>query len=272
MNKTYLKKLWQSKANISNRIFSKFVRFNIGIFKIFSVDPQSQHNAFKSIGLDREAGLEKLNSILTECYGISYSENNAMFSEHLPLFAAIAVANRDIGNILEIGTHDGRTSKILSLLFPQAEILTIDLPDDSPVFSDTYGRSDDVDAFVVSRDKQLKDCKNLKYTAMNSIELVNQTGKFDLIWIDGAHGYPVIAMDIINSYRLSKQGAYVVIDDVWTRRAKSDDMYDSIGGYESLEALKSAKLIEQYYLINKRLGAVFNSPSEKKYIAVYLRP
>ena len=33
--------------------------------------------------------------------------------------------------------------------------------------------------------------------------------------IDGAHGYPTVAMDIINSLRLANINAYILIDDIF---------------------------------------------------------
>ena len=81
-----------------------------------------------SLGLDRDKGLKKLNSILEDIYGISYSEKRGMWSEHLLMFAAIATSDRAVSNILEIGTFNGETARILSALFPSSQILTVDLP------------------------------------------------------------------------------------------------------------------------------------------------
>ena len=78
--------------------------------------------------------------------------------------------------------------------------------------------------------------------------------KFDLIWIDGAHGYPVVAMDLINSFRLANKGAFILIDDIWKSVDISDGMYKSVAGFECLDALVSAQLIPKYFLVNKRLG------------------
>ena len=41
---------------------------------------------------------------------------------------------------------------------------------------------------------------------MNSLELTNSKNSYDMIWIDGAHGYPYVTIDIINSLRLLKRG------------------------------------------------------------------
>ena len=41
--------------------------------------------------------------------------------------------------------------------------------------------------------------KNINFKKMNSVKLIACKKKYDLIWIDGAHGYPVVCIDIINS-------------------------------------------------------------------------
>ena len=48
-------------------------------------------------------------------------------------------------------------------------------------------------------------CINVKFKQMNSIKLTYEQDEFDLIWIDGAHGYPFVTFDILNSLRLSNQ-------------------------------------------------------------------
>lgn len=68
----------------------------------------------------------------------------------------------------------------------------------------------------------------------------------NLVWIDGAHGYPVVAMDVINSYRLLNDGGIAFIDDTWTSTKVSHKLYKSVGGLESLEDLSDAGLIEKF--------------------------
>ena len=41
------------------------------------------------------------------------------------------------------------------------------------------------------------------------------TYEFDLIWVDGAHGYPVVTTDIINALRLAKIRADCVTICSW---------------------------------------------------------
>ena len=104
----------------------------------------------------------------------------------------------------------------------------------------------------------------MEFREVNSLELSKWEERFDLIWIDGAHGYPVVAMDVINSFRLASENGYVLIDDLRITGSDSHRMYKSVGGFESLQALVEAKLIPSFYLFYKRLSGVFNTPGREK--------
>ena len=51
--------------------------------------------------------------------------------------------------------------------------------------------------------------------------------KYDLIWIDGAHGYPFITADIINSLKILNHSGIILCDDIFieigTREKKVED-------------------------------------------------
>jgi spermidine synthase len=87
-----------------------------------------QDQKFSEWNLDRKQAISKIDMVLQELYKENYSENNGMWSEHLLIMAAISSQPNQIRNILEIGTFDGQTARILSKLFPESEITTIDLP------------------------------------------------------------------------------------------------------------------------------------------------
>lgn len=244
------------------RIFGKYLR-------IKDIDINRQSDEFIKLGLDRSKGLDLLNSILQLELNKKFDESDGMFSEHLVLLAAIAIKINNIKSILEIGTYDGKTALILCKLFPNAEITTIDLPESTDAYSSTYNRSHNIENFVKLRNKYISTNKKISFLQMNSISLCNENEReFDLIWIDGAHGYPVIAMDIINAFRLCSKNGYILIDDVWKKLNISDKYYKSIGAFESLLELKEAMLIKEFHLIPKRLGLKFNYPWEKKFIGL----
>tara|TARA_A200000113_G_C8838155_1_gene345917 strand:- start:446 stop:1276 length:831 start_codon:yes stop_codon:yes gene_type:complete len=259
-----------SRLNLARVIYKglwKLVLKTIEYFQFFKVSSKVQNQLFQRVQLDRELGIKKLDGIMLKFFGKSYSENSAG-SEHLVLFSSISLKNQKIKKILEIGTFDGRTALILSKLFPESEIVTMDLPQSSDVFKNTYGRNLTSEIFANERNKILSKGANIKFEEADSITLTYKIDNFDLIWVDGSHGYPFIAMDIVNSLRLSRVGGYILIDDIWKTPYKSDKYYKSVGGFESLEALKKANVIDSYFLINKRLGGQYNYPSAKKYVAL----
>lgn len=256
--------------NIPRRAFWFVFRWLVRRLNLFNVATDVQSKKMQAIGLSRVAGLAKLNNVLSNVFGRLYDEQDGMFSEHLVLLASISVVHTNVERILEIGTFDGRTALILSCLFPQAKIITIDLPSNETTFQQSYNRHASFNNFITKRDDNVRRAGSVEFREANSLELADyQNENFDLIWIDGAHGYPVVAMDVINSYRLSNRGAFVLIDDVWEHTDASDKMYKSIGGLESLNALVSAKLIPEYHLFHKRLGGVFNYPGQKKYVGCF---
>ncbi len=94
-----------------------------------------------------------------------------------------------------------------------------------------------------------------------------ETEVFDLIWVDGAHGYPVVNIDIINSLRMINENGFIVCDDVYKHTIKSDSMYSSTASYETIRELSNANLIK-YFLILKRTASPYGHASVRKYIAI----
>lgn len=258
-----MKNFYKIKKKLTNLILGKFFNYEIPLVE--------QNARFSELNLLREEGLKKLNQILLENFDETYDETKGMFSEHLILLSAISLSNRKISSILEIGTYDGKTALILSKLFPNSVIDTIDLPDNSDEFITTYDRTGQANQFIESRDLNLGKSENIFFKKTNSLNLINSSSNYDLLWIDGAHGYPVVAFDILNSLRLTKPGSIVMIDDIWKTINKSDRYYRSTAGYECLCSIKDVGLIKNFYLIPKRIGSVFNQPNSKKFIGFFIR-
>ena len=211
---------------------------------------------------DRNANIKYLNKVLQSLGFKKYSEIDGLYSEHLIIFAAIAKSDYEINNILEIGTHNGRTACILSRLFPKANITTIDLKDNNPTFKNTYKRDKNIKLFIKNRNKLISQQKNINFIQMNSLELSTSNNKIninrqDLIWVDGAHGYPIVSADITNSIKLMNKKSILMCDDIWKRTKRNDNMYVSNAGYETLLSFEDAKIIKTYFF-RKRLGKNFN--------------
>ena len=233
-----------------------------------------QTSAFAAIGLSRDAGLGAIDRACRERFGHGYDENNGMFSEHLVLIASIACAQAGrIRSFLEIGTFNGQSAVLFSHLFPEAEILTIDLPSDSPQFVSSYQRENSAETFARARNALLEKLPNVRFASMDSVSLTAWPSEsFDLVWVDGAHGYPVVCADLINAYRLARAGGIVMVDDVWIERDRSDAMYKSTAAYETLESMRGAGLFDSYRLFLKRVGSAFNVRQKQKFVGHFNRP
>mgnify|MGYP001162598597 CR=1 FL=1 len=225
---------------------------------------KEQNELFKKNNLDRDKGLSRLN-LIYENFPFAKKDMN---SEHQTIFSSISISKSfKIKRVLEIGTYDGINSFILSKLFPHSQITTIDLKDTDQTFLDTYSRKDKLSDFVRNRNEIINKSKNIKYLQINSLELTFLSEKFDLIWIDGAHGYPIVNIDICNSLRLCNQNGLILCDDVFTNTLKNDSMYKSIATFETLQNYKQIDAIK-FDLFYKRLSAKINiQPAYKKYVA-----
>ena len=245
--------------NFGNRLFLKYERSLC----------DEQNIAFLNLGLDRDKGLRKLNSILEDIYGVSYSEKRGMWSEHLLVFAAIATSDRVVSNILEIGTFNGETARILSALFPSSQILTIDLPFFEIKKTKMYEYETKNSQLIFKRNENLKLLPSVKFLEKNSLTLMNTATGFDLIWIDGDHSYPVAAIDIANAVRMLNPNGVGICDDVYLVAKEGQMDGRSKASIETLKSLNSAGLIS-YNLVRKRIGGYFNFPAfNKKYLGIF---
>jgi len=224
---------------------------------------QDLRNTYIACNLDedRENYIKKLNKSLISLGYPKYDESKGMYSEHLIIFAAISEKNKIFKNILEIGTFDGKAATILATLFPYSKITTIDLPDKDPTFINTYSRKNNYEKFIKQRNKLISSCKNINFIQMNSLELsLNKSNDLptqDLIWVDGAHGYPIVGADITNAIGLMHEGSILMCDDIWKKTKLNDNFYCSTAGFETLSSFTEANIIETNFFI-KRIGKLFN--------------
>ena len=256
-----------TKPYLIPRKIINFIRFNKlkknYNFKIYEND---QNEKFNHLGLDREKGIFNLNQLKKQNLVL----NRDMSSEHDILFSSIALLKKDkILNILEIGTHDGVNSFLLSLLFKNSKIKTIDLESKNYEFQNSYSREKNFNDFTAQRNKIINKSQNIFFKEQNSLGLINSKEKYDLIWVDGSHGYPTVCIDIINSLNLISTNGLILCDDVYIEKPKNQDQtYNSIATFETITALEKEKL-KNFHLIYKRLEAHNNcDPKKRKYVAV----
>ena len=111
------------------------------------------------------------------------------------------VLNRNIKNVMEIGFNSGFSTLLMLISNPTAKISCFDLGEHKytlhcfNILKDVFG--DRLDIIIGDSTKTLK----------------NVNTKFDLIHIDGGHSTEVATSDIVNSYRLSKKGTILIMDD-----------------------------------------------------------
>jgi predicted O-methyltransferase YrrM len=223
---------------------------------------KEQNEIFEYFGLNRQEGIKNLTLIKKD---LDFKlRNSEMSSEHEVIFSSLSLSkNKKLIDILEIGTFDGFNSLLLSNLFPDSNIDTIG-------FINFYNRKDNVAKFIQDRNIILSKNKNINFFPLNSLKLLNYKKKYDLIWIDGAHGYPLVCIDIINSLHILKENGLILCDDVHLKlnQNNSDKMYNSIASYETLNQLKNQNLIN-FRLVYKRLHAKDNCmENERKFVAI----
>ena len=220
-----------------------------------------QKKAYSSLGLSYDDAIVQLDQICLSRFGVTYFENNGMWSEHLVFFAALSSSKISISNILEIGTFKGETTRILADLFPKSQIDSIDLSHDEIRNIGLY-------SYAAGELPNLKDMPtNVRLMTQNSLKLVSETRKYDLIWVDGNHKSPYVQIDIASAIRLIKDEGFVLCDDVYLKKSR----FEKAGGMESIETILAFKEIGMisFTLIRKRLSKKFNNKiTGSKFLAV----
>jgi predicted O-methyltransferase YrrM len=256
---------FMSPITIFNKIYKKSINFYYQKKYDFFFYKKKQTHLFNKLYLNRIEGLKKIEEIKKKFTFL----NNWMCSEHEIIFSSLSLANYNIRNILEIGTHNGCNAFLLSKLFPLANITTIDLEEGNKSFINYYNRYklEERSIFIKNRNKILKKSKNIFFEEKDSVKLILDNNKYDLIWIDGAHGYPMVTIDIINSIKLIKSDGIILCDDIWILKPDNQDsMYNSIAAYETLNILQNNNIL-QFDLLYKRLDKYNNSNPKRKFVA-----
>lgn len=111
------------------------------------------------------------------------------------------VLNKNIKSVSEIGFNSGFSTLLMLLSNPNMSISCFDLGEHK---------------YTIPCYEKLKETfgDRINITIGDSTKtLQNVNDKYDLIHIDGGHSTEVANCDIINSYRLSKQGTILIMDD-----------------------------------------------------------
>lgn len=112
-----------------------------------------------------------------------------------------SVLNKNIKNVMEIGFNSGFSTLLMLISNPNINISCFDLGEHK---------------YTIQCYEKLKETfgDRINITIGDSTKtLQNINDNYDLIHIDGGHSTEVANSDIINSYRLSKQGTILIMDD-----------------------------------------------------------
>ena len=190
---------------------------------------------------------------------------------HELVLACIAKTSGErIHHILEFGTYSGETTKVLRALFPHATISTIDLPNPELTAEDTEAFTN----FIREKRNESVVAANANLILKDSITLEQSDFEnYDLIWIDGDHTIPVIAMDMINSIRAINKNGYILVDDVCTNISITNLLmrkYVSTDTWRVLKALSSSFNLD-YDLFPKKLNWRQLLPGRRRYFSLIQR-
>jgi len=228
-----------------------------------------ERRKFECAGFAYDDSYKKLDLILAELGKPDFVSQKGMGSVHWILFCCLSnVAN--IKRIFEIGTFDGESTLILSAIFPNADIVTMDLPDDDPIFTASYRREDaEYRREFKERQQRNLSSNKIEFYQTNSFfvpGIIDQ--KFDLVWVDGGHLYPEVAWDICNAYHLCNPGGWIMCDDVITDRMGYTVDYVSPDSYEVLEYVRERTGEELTYFLKRENPEWSANPRKRKHVAV----
>lgn len=109
--------------------------------------------------------------------------------------------------IFEFGTYLGATAKMFKANAPNAEVVTLDLPDGHPGSSPAAD-----DAHLIAESKPDLLAHGIRQIRCDSNDLpVEKLGHFDFIWIDGGHDLRTLTSDTENAYRIRSASPHAVI-------------------------------------------------------------
>lgn len=141
-------------------------------------------------------------------------------------YVRVFLGLKDISSILEVGFNAGHSSVMLLECFPDADVVSIDIPSN----------------VVCKQGKQLIDewypDKHSLILEDSTVSLPKLDNKFDLIFVDGSHepGYP--EQDIRNSQKLAHNNTIIFIDDTYGNQSYHIEPYKALQKVISLGIFK----------------------------------
>lgn len=244
----------------------KAKRFDVEDFKI------EQARAFTQCGLDWEASKTAVSSFFE-----FRRETRPDTSQHWEVAAGVVLAG-GVNRILEIGTERGQFTAFLQSLDSGLEITTVDLPSSNKryITATTAARAEvenelsAIQSTVAERRRNIDHLERVRFWEMNSVRLALVEEKFDFVFVDGDHTYPVVAIDAINAVRLVQTAGWILFDDLISERRVASE-------YGGAESTRIVNVLEDSGVVSvtrfhKRLEAPkLIDEVDRKYIALARR-
>lgn len=249
------------------RLYYKF--FLYPTYDRAAIDAEEE-GKFKSIGASSNEALSRLNAILGRIRGKDFDFKTD--SIHWLLWSAVR-GKKEARRILEIGTSLGEGTRILAELFPEAEIVSVDLPESDPLLRAFYKREDDA-GYKKYLEEQAKNTHypNIHLLKTNSFFLTSQVEKgFDLIWVDGGHLLPDVAWDLANAWNLAAPGGIVMCDDVIPEPGHKN-AYASSESAGILRYLSERTGAEPTLFLKRRSPQAYWPTLKRKYVSYIVKP
>ena len=142
----------------------------------------------------------------------SFNENEKWFCNNLNFLSVNFAGNKNIKDILEIGSYEGRSAVFFLKFFQNCNLTAVD----------TWSGSDEhlnLNFKIIEKNFDYNTSffqKNnlLKKYKMSSNDFFKKNNKYyDLIYVDGDHSSDQVKIDINNSWKFLKQGGYLILDD-----------------------------------------------------------
>ncbi len=136
-------------------------------------------------------------------------------------------------SFLEVGTNKGATSALIAALFPDARVVTIDLPDSLRTVWNPLPR-----ALVGEAHRALGLAHRVEQRFLDSAELWRLAGRgetFDLVFVDGDHSPAAVFRDLILAADLLPRGGGVLLAHDYTDPGEASRPPWTVGVQEAVD-------------------------------------
>ena len=192
------------------------------------------------------------NMIYDKFKSINYSEK--WFCNNLNYLSINFKGIKNVKNILEIGSYEGRSAIFFLKNFSDSNITCVDTwcgsDEHKSVNFELIEENFDLNTSFYQSNKTL-----LKYkmTSNEFFEINNKN--FDLIFVDGDHSSNQVKVDLINSWNILKSGGYLILDDYmwWFYKDLKKNPSTPINNFIKENILNISKLNIWHQVIIKKI-------------------